>query len=70
MTTGAVHLEISNDLSADSFILLLKQSIARWGQVERVVSDDGTDFIGAERELKETLNGIDQNRTTNFLLQH
>ena len=34
------------------------------------MSDNGTNFIGAEREIKETLNGIDQNRITNFLSQH
>ena len=36
MTTRAVHLEISNDLSTDSFILTLKRFIARRGQVKRL----------------------------------
>ena len=70
MTTCAVHLEISNDLSTDPLILSLKQFIARRGQVKCLMSDNGANFIGAERELKETLNGIDQNRITNFLSQH
>ena len=70
MTTRAVHLEISNDLSTDSFILSLKRFIARRVQVKRLMSDNGTNFIGAERELREALNGIDQNRITNFLSQH
>ena len=70
LTTHAVHLEISNDLSTDAFILSLKQFIARRGQVKGLMSDNGTNFIGAERELKETVNGIDQNRITNFLSQH
>ena len=34
------------------------------------MSDNGTNFIGAERELQETLNGTEQNRITNFLSQH
>ena len=34
------------------------------------MSDNGTDLIGAEWKLKETLNGIDQIRVTNFLSQH
>ena len=36
------------------------------------MSDNGINFIGAERELKETetLNGTDQNRITNYLSQH
>ena len=59
MTKRAMHLEISNDLSTDSFVLSLKRFIARRGQVKRLMSDNGTNFIGAERELKETLNGTE-----------
>ena len=70
LTARAVPLEISNNLSTDSFILSLKRLTARRGQVKRLMSDNGTNFIGAERELKETLNGIDQNRIANFLSQH
>ena len=51
-------------------MLSLKRFIARRGQVKGLMSDNGTNFIGAERELKDTLNGIDQNRITNFLSQH
>ena len=65
-----VHLEILNDLSTDSFILSLKRFIAWRGQVKCIMNDNGTNFIGAEWELKETLNRIDQNRITNFLSQH
>ena len=49
MTTSAVHLEISNDLSTDSFISSLKRFIAQQSQFKCLMSDNGTNFIGAER---------------------
>ena len=67
MTTRAVYLEISNDLPTGSFILSLKRFIAQRGQVKRLMSNNGTNVTSAEQEIKETLNGIDQNRITNFL---
>ena len=70
MTTSAMYLEISNDLSTHFFILSLKQFIARRGRVKRLMSDNGVNFTGPKRELKEALIGIDQNRITNFILQH
>ena len=47
-TTCTVHLEISNSSSTDFFILSLKWSIERRGQVKRLVSDNGTNLIGTE----------------------
>ena len=44
--------------------------MAWWGQVKCLMSDNGTNFIGAEWKLKETLDGINQNHITNFLSQH
>ena len=48
MTTCSVHLEILNDLSNDPFILLLKRFLAERGQVKHIMSDNGTNFIGAK----------------------
>lgn len=42
MTTHVVHLQILNDLSIDSFILSLKQFIARRRQVKQLVGDNET----------------------------
>ena len=56
MTTRAVHVEIAGDLSSDSFILSLRCFIARRGNVKNIRSDNGTNFIGAEKELKAAIN--------------
>ena len=69
MTTRALHLEIAHYLSTDSFIMSLTRFIARRGYVRKIISDNGTNFIGTERELKEADNKIDQNCVINFSSQ-
>ncbi|GFS93541.1 hypothetical protein TNCV_87141 [Trichonephila clavipes] len=51
--TKAVHLELVGDLTAKSFIAVLKRSIARRGRHEELYSDRGTNFIGSCRELRK-----------------
>ena len=51
----AIHIEISNSLETDSFILSLRRFIARRGNVRKLFSDNGTNFVGAQRELQEAI---------------
>ncbi|GFU70761.1 uncharacterized protein TNCV_493241 [Trichonephila clavipes] len=51
--TKAVHLELVGDLTAKSFIAVLKRFIARRGRHEELYSDCGTNFIGACRVLRK-----------------
>ena len=60
LTTQAVHLEIAGDMSTDSFILALSWFVSWRGPIDIIRSDNGTDFIGAERELRNTLKQLDQ----------
>ena len=55
MTTRAVHLELAGDMSTDSFILALRRFKARRGHPKSIRSDNGSNFVGAERELKDAL---------------
>ena len=59
LTTRAVHLEIAGDMSTDSFILALRQFISRRGPTDIIRADNGTNFIGAESELRNALNKLD-----------
>lgn len=54
-STRAVHLELADSLSADCFINVFRRFTGRRGEVNEVWSDNGTNFVGAEHELKKEL---------------
>ena len=51
-TTRAIHLEICHSLSTDSCLLAIQRFIARRGLPKTLTSDNGTNFVGASKELK------------------
>ncbi|CAG7830796.1 unnamed protein product [Allacma fusca] len=51
--TRAIHLELVSDLSTSAFIATLKRFIGRRGKPVLIHSDCGTNFTGADRELRE-----------------
>lgn len=51
LSTRACHLELVEDLSTDHFITALKKFIARRGRPQRIYSDNGSNFFGADNEL-------------------
>ncbi|KAK7881024.1 hypothetical protein WMY93_030613 [Mugilogobius chulae] len=53
LTTRCVHLDLLAGLDADSFLLALRRFVARRGTPSEILSDQGTNFRGAETELKE-----------------
>jgi hypothetical protein len=53
MSVKAVHLELVSDLSTEAFIACLRRFIARRGKPTSMWSDHGTNFVGANRVLKE-----------------
>lgn len=65
----AVHIEISHSLDTDSFILALRRFLARRGEVKEIRSDNGTNFTGGEKELREAINDWNQDKIYDHLLQ-
>ena len=50
--TTLVHFESAKNLSTDAFILTLRRFISKRGNVQVIRSDNGTNFVGANKELK------------------
>ena len=69
MASRAVHLEMAYSLDTSSCINALRRFISRRGQVTHIRSDNGTNFVGAERELREALSALNQKKIQNTLLQ-
>ena len=61
----AVHLEMAYTLDTDGFLNTFTRMTSRRGKPERVVSDNGTNFIGADRELGELVQALDQEKIIN-----
>ena len=64
-----VHIEVAHSLETDSFVMALRRFIARRGQVKEIRSDNGTNFTGGERELRESINAWNHNKIHEALLQ-
>ena len=64
MTVRAVYLEKAADLSSNSFFLSLRRFIVCRGNAENIRSDNGTNFIGAEKKLKAAMNKTDKKKVT------
>lgn len=68
-TSRAVHLEVSHSLDTSSCINALRPFLSRRGQVSVLRSDNGTNFVGAERELRESLKDLNQSKIQESMLK-
>lgn len=51
-STKAIHLEATTDLSSSTFLSAFHRFIARRGCPKSIFSDNGTNFVGASREIE------------------
>lgn len=67
MTTRAVHLELAADLSSDSCILCIKNFINLRGVPVKIRSDNGTNFVGADKTIYNLTKNLRMKRlVTNY----
>ena len=69
-TSRAIHLEVAQSLTTDSCINAIRRFIARRGPVECIRSDNGTNLVGAERELRESIDQWNVSKIAKSLQQH
>lgn len=54
LTTRAIHIEVVSDLTSNTFLAALDRFSARRGYPHKIYSDNGTNFVGADRAIKKT----------------
>ena len=62
LASRAIHLEVAYSLETDSYINALQRYICRRGPVRQMRSDQGTNLVGAKRELKDALLEMDKEK--------
>lgn len=65
----AVHLEKADSLDTDSCINAIMRFISRRGPVKEIRSDNGTNFVGAEREMRKEIDKWNQAKIHESMLQ-
>ncbi|XP_057671352.1 uncharacterized protein LOC130903109 [Diorhabda carinulata] len=63
MTTKAVHLVVATDLTANSFLNVLKRFVSRRGLCSDIYSDNGGCFVGANNDLRSFLKALEQDNS-------
>ena len=62
----AIHIEVLFSLDTDSFMNALRRFISRRGRPISMRSDNGTNFVGADKELKKAVASWNQDRLNKF----
>ena len=69
LTTRAVHLEVTHSLTADSFIAAFQRFTSRRGVPERVFSDNGTNLVKGDKELRKSLQEWNKSKIERHMIQ-
>ena len=66
LNTRAVHLELAADCTTTEFMQVLRRFFALRGVPLRMISDNGSQLVGAERELRKMIEGLDMDKLQEF----
>ena len=70
LTSRAVHLEVAHSLTADSFIAAFQRFTSRRGIPEKVYSDNGTNLVKGDKELRKHIQEWNNSKIGNHMKQH
>ena len=68
-TVRAIHIEVIHSMDTSSFINALQRFVCRRGQPKEITSDNGTNFVGAEREIRQSMKDWNQTKIHDYLHQ-
>lgn len=60
LNTREVHLEMAVDCSTMEFLQVLRRFCAIRGQPSLMMTDNGTQFVSAEKKLRQMVSGLNQ----------
>ena len=66
LSTRAVHLDIAADYSTESILHCIRRLLAIRGDVQKIVSDPGTQLIGASKDVANWRDGWDTDKLVRF----
>ena len=69
MNTRAVHLEVAKSLETDDFMLVLMRFLNRRGHVKELRSGNATNFVGADNEIRESIQKMDHGKVERQLIE-
>ena len=69
LSSRAVHIELSFSLDTHSFLQALQRFISRRGTPQTVYSDNGSNFVGAAKELRDGFKRLNKNLVHNRLIR-
>ena len=70
MVTRAIHLELLSEISSSAFIAGFTRFCARRGLPSTVYSDNGTNFVGSNKEFKDVYRKIIEDGTLDHIVQN
>ena len=62
MISRAVYVDLAHDLSTDGFLQLFRRYVSIRGWPSKIYSDNGTQLVGASKELKRIVKGLGWNK--------
>ena len=66
----AIHIEVGHSLDTDSFLLTARRFMGRTGNIWEMRSDNGSNFVGAVKELRKCLQDMNHSRINEYLQMH
>ena len=67
-STRSVHLEVVHSLDANSFLQAFARFVGRRSPPTEVWSDNGSNFIGVEREMRQAVTELNRSNVCNAML--
>jgi len=70
LTTRATYLDVAKSLSSEDFLLVLRRFFATFSTPKTMHSDNGTNFVGAEKDLLKEVKSIEKEKPVTDYLEN